>query len=113
MRPVPVGLRVRTRREFAGVPAWTEGVVVEDYGTGFMIAWDLPERPLDGMRPEDVGRMFAVDPRCPLRDGFDKRTDAAYLDVVPGVGGWMPWREYAVQRLDADPSGFDPGFGQP
>lgn len=40
-----VGTRVRSTLEFAGVPKGTEAVIDEDYGTGVMIAWDLPNQP--------------------------------------------------------------------
>lgn len=77
-----VGTRVRSRRRFVDVPAGTEGVVVEDYGTGFTVAWSLPDKPLPDVSPEEIGQMMAVDPRCPLRDGFDKLTEIPMLDYL-------------------------------
>lgn len=41
-----VGTRVKTLTDFSGVPAGTEGVIDEDYFTGVMVAWDLPDSPL-------------------------------------------------------------------
>lgn len=84
-----VGTRVRTRRDFSGVPAGTEGVVDEDYGSGVMIAWDLEDKPLpDGYerKPEDEMRPTTEDPdgfEMPiLRDGFDKATELQFLKIV-------------------------------
>ena len=41
-----VGTRVVALVEFFFVPAQTEGVIDEDYGTGVTVAWDLPRVPL-------------------------------------------------------------------
>ena len=75
-----VGTRIRSLVPFAGVPRGTEGVIDEDYGTGVMVAWDLPSarlsvgyREYDG-RPAVVSRI--------LRDGFDKETELHLLEVV-------------------------------
>lgn len=59
-----VGTRVRSNVEFSGVPAFTEGVIVENYGTGIMVEWDLPDKQAK-----------------PLRDGFDKKKELQFLDV--------------------------------
>lgn len=78
-----LGDKVRAARGFSGVPALTEGYVVEDYGTGITIAWDLPHRPYPkDMTPQAVGLMWAIDQRCPLRDGFDKETELEFLIKV-------------------------------
>lgn len=58
-----IGTIVRSNVEFAGVPAGTKGVIVEDYGTGVTIEWKL-------------GGSWK-----PLRDGFDKQTELQFLDV--------------------------------
>lgn len=39
-----VGVRVRMLAEWATIPVGTEGVIVEGYGTGVTVAWDLPSR---------------------------------------------------------------------
>lgn len=78
-----VGARVRARVAFVDVPAGTAGVIDEDYGTGVMVAWDLPGRPLPpGYRAWD-GRPAAA-PGVPLRDGFDKDTELRFLDLIEG-----------------------------
>jgi hypothetical protein len=56
-----VGTRVKTLVEFCNVPAGSEGVIDEDYGTGVMVAWDLPHK---------------------LRDGFDKESELHFLEKV-------------------------------
>jgi hypothetical protein len=72
-----VGVRVVSLRTFVGVPAGTEGVIDEDYGSGVMVAWDLPEQPLPrGYRRHD-GRPAVVS-RI-LRDGFDKDRELKFL----------------------------------
>lgn len=73
-----VGTRIRSLREFSGVPRHTEGVIDLDYGSGIMVAWDLPDRPLapdyqcyDGKPAVATGI---------LRDGFDKETELDFLE---------------------------------
>lgn len=58
-----IGLRVRSLRDFAGVPKGTEGVVDEVYKLGehigLMVAWDLPDKPLPkGYRKYDGGQQL-------------------------------------------------------
>lgn len=77
-----VGGKVRTLRSFSGVPLGTVGLIVEDYGTGVMIAWDLPDRPLPNMTPSEISQLYAINPECPLRDGFDKATELDFLEAV-------------------------------
>ncbi len=82
-----VGTRVRSRREFAGIPEGPEGVVDEDYGTGVIVAWDLADRPLPAgyairctvstFKPQDQ-----YEPGAPLRDGFDRATELDMLEEV-------------------------------
>lgn len=80
---IELGLRVRTNRSFANVDSGTEGVIVEDYGTGITIAWDKADRPYPkDMTPQQVGAMYAIDPKCPLRDGFDKEDELQYLELI-------------------------------
>lgn len=74
-----VGTRVRANRDFRDVPQGTEGVIDEDYGTGVMVAWDLPSAPLPVGYVEWTGRQPG---RWILRDGFDKDTELQYLDMV-------------------------------
>ena len=76
----PLGLRVRSRHDFVDAPQGTEGIIVEDYGTGFTVAWDLPNKRLPKLPPEEIALMYAVHPMCPLRDGFDKDSEADMLD---------------------------------
>lgn len=76
-----VGTRVRTKVAFSGIPAGTEGVIDEDYGTGVMVAWDLPDRPLPAGYRQHDGRP-AIAPGAPMRDGFDKETEADFLEAV-------------------------------
>lgn len=76
-----VGTPVETLREFVSVPKGTKGVIDEDYGTGIMVAWDLPDRPLpEGYTQYDGKPQFA--PGTPLRDGFDKQTELGVLAKV-------------------------------
>ena len=67
MKRPAVGDKVKSLRQFVGISVGDVGTVIEDYGTGIMIAWE----PL----PRDVAlnelvTMYAIDPRCPQRDGF-------------------------------------------
>jgi hypothetical protein len=78
-----VGTFVRSNVAFSGVPKGTLGVIDEDYGTGVMVAWNLPDQPLPrGYRAWD-GRP-ACSPGAPLRDGFDKERELVYLARVEG-----------------------------
>ena len=75
-----IGDRVQTIRAFSGVAKFTEGMIVEDYGSGMTIAWDLPNQPIPkGMQPKQIAKMWAGNPLCPLRDGFDKETELCML----------------------------------
>lgn len=76
---VTIGMRVRSLREFAGVPKGTEGVIDEMYDPdGFMVAWDLPGRPLPPSYREYDGRP-AIQTGI-LRDGFDKQRELQFLE---------------------------------
>lgn len=75
-----MGQWVRSKVDFNSVPAGTRGLVVKDYGTGIMVAWDLPDRPVPNKPPHVIGLMWAVNPECPLRDGFDKATELHFLE---------------------------------
>lgn len=75
-----VGTRVMTLREFCHVPTGTRGVIDEDYVSGVMVAWDLPDQPLPEGYKEYDGRP-AIASNI-LRDGFDKKTELKWLKVV-------------------------------
>jgi len=75
-----VGTRIRSLVEFACVPKGTKGVIDQDYGTGVMIAWDLPEQPLPKGYTVYDGRPAVVSNI--LRDGFDKETELHFLEVI-------------------------------
>ena len=78
-----LGTKVSVLVDFSGVPKGTEGYVVEDYGSGYMIAWDLPNKPYPHHIPaKTIGEMWAVNHECPLRDGFDKRDELNYLKIL-------------------------------
>ncbi len=81
---IQIGMHVRTRVEFNGVPVGTQGVVDERYSfatgsAGFMVAWDLPDQPLPPNYREHDG-MPAIVTRI-LRDGFDQ-SELHYLEAV-------------------------------
>lgn len=82
MKEYKVGARVRSLEAYRDVPKGTEGVICEDYGSGVMVAWDLPDRPLPDLPMECIARMYAVIPQCPLRDGFDKKTELQSLELI-------------------------------
>jgi hypothetical protein len=78
-----IGLRVRSLRDFSGVPKGTEGVIDEVYDLGghkgVMVAWNLPERPLPaGYCFYDGRPAFASGI---LRDGFGQ-DETYYLEVI-------------------------------
>lgn len=68
---VRVGLRVKAKVMFSGVPEGTEGVIDELYEGGFMVAWDLPDAPLPPGYSEYDGKP-AILSRI-LRDGFEAK----------------------------------------
>jgi hypothetical protein len=75
-----IGTRVKSLQNFSRIPKGTEGMIDEDYGTGVMIAWDLPSRPLPkGYNAYDGKPAVATGI---LRDGFDKETELDYLEEV-------------------------------
>ncbi len=104
-----IGVRIRTNRAFLRIPAETEGVIDEDYGSGLMVAWDLPCWSCEGRGILFIpaGMIISSIPcrfcngsgrtlpehyrewdRRPvaktgiLRDGFDKTSELQYLDLV-------------------------------
>lgn len=81
-----VGRKVRSLCDFPSVPMDTVGLIVEDYGTGITVAWDLSDRPLPAMTPAEIAEMYAINPKCPLRDGFDKETELDFLESVESDG---------------------------
>lgn len=75
-----VGVRVKALRPFQGVPEGTEGVIDQDYETGVMVAWDLPEHPLpEGYVAYDGKPAIATGI---LRDGFDKGNELQFLGLA-------------------------------
>lgn len=79
MKVEKIGTRVRSRREFNGVPSGTEGVVDQTYDGGVMVAWDLRDRPL----PDnwEYRGQWAGEPGVPLRDGFSEE-EWRFLEVL-------------------------------
>lgn len=75
-----VGARVRTLRDFCSVPKGTKGVIDEDYGSGVMVAWDLPDQPLPPGYQVYDGRPAFVSGI--LRDGFDKERELEFLEKI-------------------------------
>ena len=82
LQDIEIGKRVRTTIEFYGVPKGTEGVIDEDYITGFMVAWDGPSHHarLPANYQEFDGQPAIV--TGILRDGFDKTTELDFLEEV-------------------------------
>lgn len=73
-----VGTRVVTLNAWTNVPAGTQGVIDEDYDTGVMVAWDLPNNPLPaGYVAWTYGHKMSLW----LRDGFEKNNELKYLKV--------------------------------
>lgn len=64
-----IGTRVRSNREFAGVPKGSLGIIVEDYGSGVMVEWQY----------EQTEQILHY---RPLRDGFSKDYDLQFLDKI-------------------------------
>ena len=78
-----LGTKVKTLVAWSGVPVGTVGYVCEDYGSGYMIGWDLPNKPYPhDLTHEEVGKLWAVNNKCPLRDGFDKKDELQHLKVL-------------------------------
>jgi len=77
-----VGTKVKSLVDFAGVPKGTEGVIDQDYGTGIMVAWDLPNRPLPEGYCRFDGRSAVI--TGILRDGFDKKDELQFLERIRG-----------------------------
>ena len=83
IQDIKVGRKVRCMVAYSGVPIGTIGVIVSDYGSGIMVAWDLPDRPYPKNKtPLEVASMYAVHYECPLRDGFDKETELYALQII-------------------------------
>lgn len=81
---VEIGQKVKTLSEFSGVPKYSIGYIIEtyDHGRAVTVAWDLKDRPYpNNMLPEEVAELPAVNPRCPLRDGFSQ-DELFYLEVL-------------------------------
>ncbi len=68
------GKRVKSKVNFAGVPMGTSGYIIQN-DVGVVIGWDLPDKPWKPIFPIEeyrLDRMWAVNPECPLRDGFSE-----------------------------------------
>ena len=76
-----VGTRVKSLVDFSGVPKGTEGVIDEDYVTGVMVAWDLPDQPLPPIRYSSRTGKMTFFPSI-LRDGFDKNNELHFLEKI-------------------------------
>lgn len=78
-----IGRKVVTNQAWVDVPKGTLGYIIEDYGTGITVAWDLPLKPYPLDRScYEVAKMYATNPKCPIRDGFDKENELIYLDLI-------------------------------
>jgi hypothetical protein len=75
-----VGTKVKSLVDFSGVPKGTTGIIDEDYNTGVMVAWDLPDQPLP-LNYRFYNNKPAFCSGQPLRDGFDKKTELHFLEV--------------------------------
>lgn len=74
-----VGTKVRTLRDFVGVPKGTVGVIDENYEGGFMVAWNLLDQPLPDNYWKYDGRPAIVSNI--LRDGFSY-DEAEFLEEI-------------------------------
>jgi len=82
IKEIKIGSEVESLRDFSGVPKGTNGYIIDDYGTGITIGWDLPKQPYPKyLKPEIVAALFGVNPLCPVRDGFDKKTELKFLKI--------------------------------
>ncbi len=80
---IEIGLRVKSNTTFVSIPEGTEGVLIEDYGSGITIAWDKEDRPYPKeLSCDHISKMYAIHPLCPHRDGFDKDNELQYLDII-------------------------------
>ncbi len=84
---IQIGVRVRTLWELSSVPKGTEGVIDQDYGDGFMVAWDLRGRPLPPGYRAHGDSVSCAWPIHLLRDGFHKEKDIQFLELVEPNGG--------------------------
>ncbi len=99
LKEAQVGTKVKSLKNFSGVPKGTKGVIDQDYGKGVMVAWDLPDRPLPDnyfSYPLDCGRPIHVKNKqgfeVPiLRDGFDKKEELQFLEILKEVD--IKWQE--------------------
>ena len=78
-KEIKIGSKVKSLTHFVNINIEQEGIIVEDYGTGILIAW----KPLPiNKTPQEIAKMFAVNPECPDRDGFGY-DELKYLEVIP------------------------------
>jgi hypothetical protein len=73
------GRRIIAVQVADGMMPGTEGIVVKDHGSWFMVAWDTPQRPLPKLPPDLIARMKVGDPRTPYTGRIDKESE---LDTV-------------------------------
>lgn len=75
-----VGTKVKSLIDFSNVPKGTCGIIDKDYGTGVMVAWDLPDQPLPKGYSIPIGKPYII--TGILRDGFDKKEELHFLKKV-------------------------------
>lgn len=98
-----IGVRIRSLRDFSGVPAGTEGIIDELYGDetgqleGCTVAWDMPDKPLPADYREYDGRP-AIQSGI-LRDGFSW-DDLQHLDAIRGPLPTGYWHKEAFCLMD-------------
>lgn len=83
-----VGVRIRTLVAWPEVPAGTEGVIDEDYGTGVMVAW-VGNGMRDGFSKEDL-KYLEVDPKYAaeaLDQAIARHDDMEWRIEHPNFGG--------------------------
>ena len=81
-----VGQKVKSLRDFMDIPKGTIGVIDELYNLGpigsggFMVAWDLPDKPL----PKNYIKWDGKPAICHkyIRDGFDIETELQFLEII-------------------------------
>jgi hypothetical protein len=80
-----VGQWVSASQDYSGVPKFTRGIIVEDYGTGLTVAWDRPDTPIPRyLTCTEISELPASHYNAPLRDGFDKETEVSSLILLRG-----------------------------
>ena len=75
-----IGDRVVLKKDIVSFSKGTKGLVVDDYSSGIMVAWETEERPMPDKSCTEIATMFAIDPRCPFRDGFSNDEIEEFLE---------------------------------